>query len=132
VATSCGLPFASLLYLGEKMSAWLSFLLIERYGKVYLIFLFSVQPASQVAWRVYSPCLPSSSLFSGRLSEKPTRVSLSPSPNSSVKIRDDSCLQGFSKVAFRQRQSLCMLLFCSLCAFCLPTGKAKCAQTAKN
>src|SRR5207237_7249275 len=69
VATSFGLPFASLLYLGEKMSAWLSFLLIERYGKVYLIFLFSVHQASQVAWRVYSPCLPSSSLFSGCVRE---------------------------------------------------------------
>jgi hypothetical protein len=56
------------------MSAWLSFLFIERYGKVYLIFLFSVHQASHMPWRVYSPCLPSSSLFSGRVREKPTRV----------------------------------------------------------
>src|SRR2546426_9495949 len=49
-------------------------LLIERYGKVYLIFLFSLHQASQMAWRVYSPFLPSSSLFSGRVREKPTRV----------------------------------------------------------
>src|SRR5947209_20565710 len=42
------------------------------------------------------------------------------------------CPQGFSRVAVMQRQSLCMILFCSLCAFCLPAGKAKCAQTAKN
>jgi hypothetical protein len=89
VATSFGLPFASLLYLGEKMSAWLSFLFIERYGKVYLIFLFSVHQASQVAWRVYSPCLPSSSFFSGRLREKPTRVSPTPSKeNEKGKMRE--------------------------------------------
>src|SRR5437762_914196 len=40
--------------------------------------------------------------------------------------------QGFSKVAFVQRQSLCIILFCSFCALCLPFGKAQGAETAKN
>src|SRR5437764_5972217 len=31
--------------------------------------------------------------------------------------------QRFSKVAFRQRQSLCLILFCSFCSCCLPAGR---------
>ena len=41
-------------------------------------------------------------------------------------------LQGLSKVAIVQRQSLCMLLFCRVCAVCLACGKANSAHTTKE
>src|SRR4051794_7483505 len=43
-----------------------------------------------------------------------------------------SCAPSPHSGVLPQRLCLCMILFCRLCALCLPCGKAQCAQTAKN